>query len=780
VTEPIILKIDPDRHANRHARRQELLHGLEEPELSEPAGTVHRLDRFHLNITGFVSPGDARSLERRLRRLEGVEHVHVSYSRESALVTVLDNRINEVFLQHVIQSAGYESYVVGESPTTPEMIQDERYREHLDAASWTMLPAVVVVLSAFVTRHTQWIPSAEINLVNDVQLYLMVLILWKGRALFVDAARKVGWQTAAREVPIGLAASAAMCASVWQFFSSGEPMFDVASAIVAGYHATAFLESWLLRRAERHFRRLTRLRPQEATVRRASGDYRIRIQDLHAEDVVVVNPGEDIPVDGVILDVAGTMVDESPIMGAGTLVQRERQSRVYAGTRNLTAPMLVRPERIGHDTVLGHVLGVVESARQTRAPVQLHGDRLAAFVAPWTLLLAVATFVGWQTLGGATDIWSALAPALSVLVVTCPWALGWASAVPVSAGMTHAARDGVLLRDAEALESIRGLEVLIFERAGTLTEGKPLVAGVDLVGDVSLSQALEMMLAVESPSRHAVADAFLAYGRLHLGDRASMEVHHAQSFRQIPGQGVIAQVGGREVLVGQDTLLAQKGITVPPVDDPGADSVHLYLAVDGELWARALVSDPFREDSIPTVHRLNQDGVRTLLVTSASAQESAVFAQTLGIAPENVRCGIETDAHGEVARAMRAAGFQVGVVGNVDSDQPSLQAADVSFGLVAEGQMGESQCAVSLLRPGSCGVLSAFSIARQAFRIIRQNLIASVIVMLAGVPAAFGLLPVQAAVLGMLIAVAVVGLNGLRVRPILDEPVAEPRIQPES
>ena len=157
-----------------------------------------------------------------------------------------------------------------------------------------------------------------------------------------------------------------------------------------------------------------------------------------------------------------------------------------------------------------------------------------------------------------------------------------------------------------------------------------------------------------------------------------------------------------------------------------------------------------------------------------------MFAQTLGIAPENVRCGIETDAHGEVARAMRAAGFQVGVVGNVDSDQPSLQAADVSFGLVAERQMGESQCAVSLLRPGSCGVLSAFSIARQAFRIIRQNLIASVIVMLAGVPAAFGLLPVQAAVLGMLIAVAVVGLNGLRVRPILDEPVAEPRIQPES
>ncbi len=779
MAERIILQIDPERHANRHARRRELLQGLEEVALPEPAGTVHRLDRFHLNITGFVSHADARLLERRLRRLEGVEHVRVSYSRESALVTVLDNRINDVFLQHVIQSAGYESYVVGESSTTPEMIRDEGHRQRLATAMWTVLPTVVVVLSAFVTRHTHWIPSAEANLVNDVQLYLVALILWKGRALFVDAARKLGWQTAAREVPIGLAASVAICASIWQFFSSGEPMFDVVSAIVAGYHATALLESWLLRRAERHFRRLTQLRPQEATVRRSSGDYRIRIQDLHAEDVVVVNPGEDIPVDGVIMDVAGTMVDESPIMGAGTVVQRERQSRVYAGTRNLTAPMLIQPERMGHETVLGHVLGVVESARQSRAPVQLHGDRLAAFVAPWTLLLAVATFVGWQTLGGVTEIWSALVPALSVLVVTSPWALGWASAVPVSAGMTHAARTGVLLRDAEALESIRGLEVLIFERAGTLTEGKPLVAGVDLVGDVSLSQALEMMLAVERPSRHAVADAFLAYGSLHLGERASVESHHAQSFRQIPGQGVIAQVGGREVLVGQDTLLAQKGISVPPVDEPGAESAHLYLAVDGALWARALVSDPFRDDSIPTVHRLNQEGVRTVLVTSASAQETAASAQTLGIEPENVRCGIETGAHGEVARAMRAAGFQVGVVGNVESDQPSLQAADVSFGLVAEGQMGELQCAVSLLRPGSGGVLSAFSIARQAFRIIRQNLIASVVVMLAGVPAAFGLLPVQAAVLGLLIAVAVVGLNGLRVGSVLDEPVAEPRLQPD-
>jgi len=165
------------------------------------------------------------------------------------------------------------------------------------------------------------------------------------------------------------------------------------------------------------------------------------------------------------------------------------------------------------------------------------------------------------------------------------------------------------------------------------------------------------------------------------------------------------------------------------------------------------------------VERMNEDGIRTLLITASPPDEALVAAKTVGIAPENVRAGMDTAAHGQVARAMRAAGFQVGVVGNVDSDQGSLQAADVSFGLVTSGSLGQRPCGVSLLRPGAGGVMAAFSIARQAFRVIRQNIVVSILVMLAGIPAALGQLPLHGAVLGMFLAVLLVGLNGLRVLP---------------
>jgi len=774
MSDPIVLRLDPERHKKRHMRRRAILDELGYVPRDDADGGVHRLDRIQLHITGFVSRADARSLEFRLSRLDGVEDVRVSYSSERAVVSVLDNRVDAALLRHVIRSAGFESYVEAEEQVTPEEERDARHQMRVKTAFWTVIPAVIVVASALMIRHTDWIPARWLNLVNDGQLYLVALLLWQGRSLFVDAARHVGWRTAAREVPIGLAASVALCASVWQFFASAEPFFDWVAAIVAGYHATALVESWLHRRAERHFRRLIALRPSEATVRRVSGDYRIRIRDLMPTDVVVVNAGEAIPVDGVLLDSQPSMVDQSALMGAGAIVERCRDSGVFAGTTNLTTALRVQPERMGEDTVLGHVLGVVESARQTRAPVQRRGDRVAAFVAPWTLLLAVVTFVGWRTFGEGTDIWGALAPALSVLVMTCPWALGWASAVPVTVGMTHAASQGVLLQDAEALESIRGLDVMLFERSGTLTEGRPGVARMDLVGDVSLVDALSLLLAVERRSRHVVAQAFEEYGSRHLSPDAVLDVPEAQSFRQIPGQGVIAQVRGQEVLVGMKSLLAQKEIAVPSMDESLEEARHLYLAVDGQLWARALVCDPFRPDAVETVDRMNQSGVRTVLITASPTEEAVLAAESVGISPENVRAGMDTDAHGQVARAMRAAGFQVGVVGNVESDQRSLQAADVSFGLVTEGTLGATPCAVSLLRPGAGGVMAAFSIARQAFRVIRQNIIVSVLVMLAGVPAAFGQLPLHAAVLGMFLAVLLVGLNGLRVLPNPTVRVGEP------
>lgn len=766
MAEELRLAVRPaaERATLREQARARLMEGVDASPPRAPADGVQTLDRIHFGLRGLTSRWEARRLERRVRAMSGVEEVRVRFADGRATVAVLDGQVDAAALRYVFADAGLASWVLAEVATTPEDRRFEEYRGLRRNAWRTLLPAAVVIAASVVTRDLRLGSTTLRSVVTDAQLYITAATYWAGRDLFRLALSHLGWRRAGRELPLAIAAVVALGTAAWEFFNQREPWFDIAVAIVFGYHLCAWLEVWLHRVSVAHFRQLLELRPRWATVQRAGRDFRVAIRDLEPDDAVVVGAGEVVPVDGEVRD-GSSVVDESAVMGEGATVQKSVGARVFAGSVNTGGDgFVVVPQQTGDATVLGRMLQVLEDARAVRAPMQRRGDRLAALVMPGAILLAIATFVFHRLQAPELAAWAAVGPALAVLVITVPWALGWASAIPVSAGMTEAARQGVLFRDAGVLEEIRGLDAMAFEKAGTLTTGRPEVESMEVFGDIEPRDALRILMAVESQSKHALAETFFEYTREHFGDEATDSLPAARSFRTIPGRGVIARVADQEVVVGSAPLLEAKGVQ-PPEEPEGVPGSYIYLAVEGELRARAHIFDPFRDDSIATVGRARAAGLRPMLLTAGTANEAERVANAVGIKSDDVRAGIDAAEHGQAVRVLTAAGVTSAVVGNAGSDQPSLQAADVAFAIAEHGEVPSEPHEVILLRPGARGVITALDVAHATFRIIRQNLIASTLVMLAAVPAALGVLPPHAATGGLAFTVLMVGVNGLRNRP---------------
>ncbi len=726
------------------------------------------LDRFRFRLAGMSSGRDARRLERRLARLDGVQGAEVRFEDEIATITVLDRGVDPGHLLWLIRTAGFEAALVPDAELTPLQRRKAAHSALATTAWRTAAPAGLAVGLAVV--HWGWrqiegtlpVGPAE-GLLHNGQLLLTALVFWSGRSMFEVFLTGAAAEQLRREVPLGLAAIAAALASAFMFLAGKEPAFFVAASIVATHHVGVWLESWLLRRAEAHFEQLQQLRPREATVRRGDRDYALAIGDLEPGDRVVVPPGGRIPVDGTVR--AACDVDEAALLGEGGVECKPAGAGVYAGTTNRSDDVVVvEAERIGDRTILGRLLDVVERARSTRSARQKQGDRLAALALPLALVAALLTMGAW--LSGGAAFWDALSPALAVLITLTPWVLGFASVPAVTAGMTGAARHGVLCRDAAALERVSGLTVLAHELTGGFTTGHPRVDSFETFG-LPAADALILVAALERRSEHPMATAMLEYARRELGETGWAALPEPRSFRAIPGRGVIARIAEQEVVFGGAALMEGKGIEFP---GPGARGDWLYLAVDGRFRARAHVCDPLRPDARATVDAARAAGMTTVLLAGDS--DAAETALAVGVEPSKVRAGLERSEHAEVVRVLQAADHRVGLVGRAGPDNAALDRADVGFAL-RDGELPDRDYDVLLLRPGAGGVATALAYARETARTVRQNLGLSLAAMLLCIPAATGWLPPTSALLLLLAALLGVGLNALKLE-------ADPWAPPEA
>jgi Cu+-exporting ATPase len=540
--------------------------------------------------------------------------------------------------------------------------------------------------------------------------------------------------------------------------------FDTAAVIVVLVLLGQLLELRARAATGQAIRRLLGLAPKTARLVRPDGrEADVPLELVQVGDVVRVRPGERVPVDGVVTD-GRSSVDESMLSGEPMPVEKAPGSKVAGGTVNGTGSLLVRAERVGSDTLLANIVRLVGEAQRSRAPVQRLVDRVAAVFVPGVLLAAVLTFFGWLVWGGDPErLAHAVMHAVAVLIIACPCALGLATPMAILVGVGRGAESGVLVRDAAALEVLHRADTLVVDKTGTLTEGKPRLVGVETIGDIGEGELLRLAAGLERASEHPLAVALVQAAQ-----ERGLSPAAAESFESRTGLGVVGRVEGREVVLGNAALLAEKGIAVEAASGR-ADELRregqtvLLAAVDGKLAGLLAVADPVRATTPEAVRLLHDDGLRLVMLTGDSHTTAAAVGRQLGI--DEVIAEVLPAQKEEVVARLQAEGHVVAMAGDGINDAPALARADAGIAMGTGTDVAVESAGVTLVHGDLRAIARARRLSRFTLSAIRQNLFLAFVYNTAAIPlAAVGLLPPIAAGAAMSFSsLSVVG-NSLRLR----------------
>ena len=545
--------------------------------------------------------------------------------------------------------------------------------------------------------------------------------------------------------------------------------FEPAAAIVTLVLLGQVLELRARARTRSALRALLGLAPK--TARRVESDEErdVPLEDVHPGDVLRVRPGERVPVDGVVLE-GSASVDESMITGESLPVEKIPGSKITGGTVNLNGTFLMRAERVGEGTLLAQIVRLVSEAQRSRAPIQRLADRVAAWFVPAVIAVAAATFIGWLALGPEPRFAHALVNAVSVLIIACPCALGLATPISIMVATGRGAQAGVLVRSAEALETLARVETLLVDKTGTLTEGKPRLVSVEPFAELSAGEVLRLAAALERGSEHPLAGAILEAAR-----ERGIVPPPASSFRAVPGQGVVGNVEDRKVALGNAAFLAGLGVDTGEAQQRAealrADGqTVVFLTVDGQLIGLLGVADPIKESAPEALRALRDERVRLVMVTGDDPVTAEAVARKLDIA--EVHAEVLPADKEEVVQRLRGQGRVVAMAGDGINDAPALAAADVGIAMGTGTDVAMESAGIVLVKGDLRGIVRARRLSKATLRNIRQNLFWAFAYNTLGVPVAAGVLypftglllsPMFASAAMSLSSVSVIG-NALRLR----------------
>ena len=726
----------------------------------EAAGYAVPTRRVSLQIEGMTCASCAGRVEKALRAVPGVSSAEVNLATERAEIGVTA-RVETAELIEAVARAGYEAVESGQPSVAAAGIMKRR-------ASWwpiataaaLSLPLLLPMVGEPFGRHWMLDGWLQWALATPVQFWLGARFYRAGwKALKAGAGNM--------DLLVALGTSAGYGLSVWQLLASPSGamphLYFEASAVVI---TLVLLGKWLETRAKQQtteaIRALNALRPETARVRRDGVDIDLPAGQVRVGDLVVVRPGERVPVDGEIVEGA-SQVDESLITGESLPVAKSIGDKTTGGSVNGEGLLVIRTSAIGAESTLSRIVRLVESAQAKKAPIQRLVDRVSAVFVPVVIGIAAITLLGW---GLTTGNWQvAILNAVAVLVIACPCALGLATPTAIMAGTGVAARHGILIKDAEALEVAHAIEIVAFDKTGTLTEGKPELIAFE-AADGDARSLLVASAAIQAGSEHPLAKAVMNAAR-----RDDVDVQTATQVRAVAGRGVAAVVAGRELRLGSSRFMNELGVGTSALSARAA-----ALQADGRTvsWLADVTDSPkllgllafgdrLKASAVDAVQRLQSQGVKTVLVTGDNRGSAELAAATLGIS--EVRFEVLPEDKAEIVAELKARGGRVAMVGDGINDAPALAAADVGIAMSTGTDVAMHAAGITLMRGDPALVADAIDISRRTYAKIRQNLFWAFAYNVIGIPlAAFGLLsPVVAGAAMALSSVSVV-TNALMLR----------------
>jgi Cu+-exporting ATPase len=750
--------------------------------------SVHRLpftvacrmttDTATIPVTGMTCAACSARVQRTLERTSGVHGAHVNLMTGTATVDYDPRAVSPDLLVHAIRETGYGAELPSLTQSAEESVntQDEsraaeiadlrrKFAVSLVAALLAMLFSmllaermpgsmgdplmrVMMPLTAALRRAAPWVDRVSSAGWRYLLLGLTLpVVMWAGRHFYTRAWAAFRHGTADMNTLIAVGTGAAFVFSLvatlagdWLLAHGVEPQvyYETVIWIIALILLGNLLEARAKGRASAAIRRLMGLSPATARVIRGNTEEEIPLGRLRPGDEVAVRPGEQIAADGVV--VAGTSyVDESMLTGEPVPVPKHPGDTVIGATINRNGAIRFRVSHVGRDTVLSRIIRLVQQAQGSKAPIQRLADRIAAVFVPMVIFLAIVTFVVWSLAGPAPRYLHALVAAITVLIIACPCAMGLAVPTAVMTATGRGAELGVLIKGGEALERAGGIDVVVLDKTGTLTEGRPAVRSVRPVEAVVDEQRLlQLAASVEQQSEHPLGEAMVQEA-----ERRSILLEPVTYFETSTGRGVLALVGGIRVAAGNAALMRELGVDPSPLRTDAEQlsregQTTVYVSVDGQVGGLIAVADPIKPTSREAVRRLKGLGLDVVMLTGDDSRTAGSVARAIGV--ERVIAEVAPERKLEEIRRLQSEGRVVAMVGDGLNDGPALAQADVGIAMGSGTDVAMEAGAITLMRPDLLGVVDAVGLSRRTLQIIRQNLFWAFVYNIIGIPIAAGIL----------------------------------------
>ncbi len=723
-------------------------------------------DKAEFAITGMTCAACATRIEKGLAKLPGVYNATVNLAAERATVEYSGSELSIAQIQQKVEQLGYGAHNIAEAKDVDrektlreEEIKRQTQRFVLSAVLSAPLLLSMIAhstgilhgLSAFFMQ-----PFVQLVLSTPVQ-FIAGWPFYRG----AYAALKNG--SANMDVLVALGTSAAYLYSFANMLA-GDPhlYFETSAVLITLIILGKLLEARAKGQTSEAIKALMGLQAKTARVVRDGQETDIPIERVAVGDVVVVRPGEKVPVDGVIIEGNSTL-DESMLTGESLPVDKKAGDQVVGATLNKFGTFKFTATKVGKDTVLAQIVRIVEAAQGSKAPIQRFADVVSGYFVPAVVVLAVLTFLGWYFVFDAGNFSRALINFTAVMVIACPCALGLATPTSIMVGTGKGAENGILFKGAEHLENAHRLTTIVLDKTGTITKGQPEVTDVVALAGFDEPDVVRAAVSLEQSSEHPLAQAIVEYGRAKALSGADV-----QSFAAIPGHGVTGAVGGKSVLVGTRRLMSDNAISLESVraqqerlEEQG--KTVMLVAIDQQLAGLIAVADTVKETSAQAVAALQQLGIEVWMITGDNARAARAIAAGIGI--EHVLAEVLPEHKAQKVSELRQAGKVVGMVGDGINDAPALATADVGFAIGTGTDVAIEAADITLMRGDLMGVVAAIRLSKATMRNIKQNLFWALFYNSLGIPvAAAGFLsPVLAGAAMAFSSVSVV-TNALRLR----------------
>ncbi len=732
--------------------------------VSEQADTI---SSAVLKVSGMSCAACAARVEKQLGSLEGVHSAAVNLASERASVEYDSEKIKTSDLIKAVEAIGYKAERAEELSVDREKEQREkeirRLRLELVISAILTAPLLFSMLLMITNIDIPFFHNEYFQLIVATPVQFII-----GFRFYKNAYRALRSGSANMDVLIAMGTTAAYFYSIYNaFFAPHEGMmkelyFESSAVIITLILFGKYLEAVAKGRTSEAIKKLMGLQAKTARVIRDGREEDIPIEEVVPGDVIVVRPGEKIPVDGRILE-GDSAVDESMLTGESLPVEKTAGDHVVGATINRFGTFRLEATRVGKDTVLSQIIKMVEDAQGSKAPIQKIADRVSGVFVPVVLAIALVTLLAWYLITG--DLTGGIVSAVSVLVIACPCALGLATPTAIMAGTGKGAENGILIKGGEHLEMTYRLNAVVLDKTGTITKGQPEVTDVIPLGSMDRGELLRMAAAAEKNSEHPLGEAIYEQGK-----KESGTVPEAEQFAAIPGKGVRAVVEGRQIYIGTRKLMQEAGIdtgsaknVIAGLEDDGKTA--MLMAADSRLEAVIAVADTLKESSKEAIDELKKMGIEVYMITGDNKRTASAIAKQAGIT--NVLAEVLPEDKAEEVGKLKKQGMKVAMAGDGINDAPALVAADIGIAMGTGTDVAIEAADITLLRGDLMLIPAAIRLSKMTMRKIKQNLFWAFIYNIIGIPvAAFGLLNPMIAGGAMAFSSVSVVTNSLRLRRI--------------